>query len=104
MLFMAVAPQSASPDEKDGAMTQADLLLRMMDKDHDGKLTVEEITNYMNTNMNISDAEPAEVEELQKQQKRLQTHFPEADANNDGFLMKEEITRLDELMTKKEEV
>jgi len=102
-----------------------------MDADKDGKLTIQEITDSLKTHIvgdvmkegsDISaaseagvelfqnpDASEADVQLFQKREGQLHANFPVADANKDGFLTQDEITRLDELMkrdmtTKREEL
>jgi len=92
MLFMAVAQLSAGAAEEDKTPTVEDVIMKQMDADGDDKLSMEEIIKPLRVRMDLSDPEEARV--FEEKVEKLKKSFDEADANKDGFLVREEFWKL----------
>jgi len=92
MLFMAMAPLSAGAAEEDKTPTVEDVIMERMDADRDDKLSMEEIIKPLRVRVHFYD--PEEARAFEEKVQKFQKSFEEADANKDGFLVREELKKL----------
>merc|ERR1712194_11502 len=100
LAFALLAPYVAAEEEAESAMEQ----FKAMDRDQDGKVTMDEILQGLDGVQDSMDEmielQGDQDEKVTKVKDLLKVHFPAADANGDGFLEASEFPEPNQRMMK----